>query len=263
MDNLFIEKEVELLKKLSNKHHYSDIAKIMNKTENDIYMFAKKHNIPIIKHERKWTKEEESKLIDLWGNVDIINISKELNKPIFSIKIKVSKMGLDAIMIDNHDLLSISDISDLFNVPRKRIINNWKNLGLKINMKGINSHYSYYVIKWEDLIKFLENNQNEWDSNDLKENVIGIEPDWLFIKRQKDKKENPLWHRVWIEEDIVEIYNLFKRGKNYEEISLLTDRNFEMIKHLLKNSGYILKEYLTEKEIEYKIEMYVDMTPNY
>ena len=45
---------------------------------------------------------------------------------------------------------------------------------------------SYYVITWNDLMQFLENNQNEWDSRYIEKNMLGSEPEWLKEKRKSD-----------------------------------------------------------------------------
>lgn len=55
--NEWTNEEIETLKLLSDKYHYSEIAKIMNKTENAIYIKARRLGITLIQVRRKWTEE--------------------------------------------------------------------------------------------------------------------------------------------------------------------------------------------------------------
>ena len=92
--NEWTNEEIETLKKLSEQYHYSEIAKIMNKTENAIYLKARKLGLTLIQDRRKWTKEEESLLSDLWGTKSVETIAKNLKRTVFSLKVKAVRMGL-------------------------------------------------------------------------------------------------------------------------------------------------------------------------
>lgn len=180
--NEWAAEEIETLKLLSDKYHYSEIAKIMNKTENSIYLKARRLGITLIQDRRKWTKEEEILLSDLWGTKSIETIAKNLKRTVFSLKVKAVRMGLGPMIRNNYDLITVSDMSDLLNVTRDRITTTWVNLGLNLKKKKLTNNMSYYVVTWNDLMEFLENNQNEWDSRVLEKNMLGTEPEWLKEK---------------------------------------------------------------------------------
>lgn len=254
--------EIETLKKLSEKYHISEIAKKMDKTENAIYLKAKRLGITLIQDRRKWTKEEEIILEELWGYQSIESIAKKLKRTPLSLKEKALKMNLGAMIKNNSEFLTVSDINELLNVSRDRITTTWVKLGLNLKKKRLTKNRTYYVISLEDLIYFLEKNQNEWDSRNLEKNILGIEPEWLIKKRMKDLDENPLWYRKWTLEEIKKAENMFKLGKNYSEISLALGRSEQSVSNLLRNMGYSyrIQRYWKGKEIKFLRENYMNMT---
>ena len=237
------------------------IAKIMNKTENAIYIKARRLGITLIQDRRSWTKEEEILLSDLWGTKPIETIAKTLKRTVFSLKVKAVEMGLGPMIKNNYDLITVSEMSDLLNVKRDRITNTWVNLGLNLKKKKLTNNMTYYVITWKDLMEFLENNQNEWDSRCIEKNMLGTEPEWLKAKRIRDMEENPLWYRKWTEEEIKLTETLFKSGKNYLEIAKVINRSEWAVANLLRNMGYsyMLPQYWKGKELKYLKENYQNM----
>ncbi len=260
--NKWTDEEVETLKVLSNQYHYSEIAKIMNRSENAILLKSKKLGITLIQDRRKWTKEEEILLADLWGMKPIEEIAKMMKRTVFSLKVKAVRMGLGAMISNNYEFITISDMSDLLHVSRDRITSTWIPLGLKIKTKKLTNNMSYYVVTWKDLMKFLEDNQNEWDSRLVEKNMLGTEPLWLKEKRVRDRKENPLWYRKWTEEEMKQAEDLFKIGKSYSEIAVILNRSSRAIGDYLRGMGYCyeLPKFWKEDELEYLKENYQNMT---
>ena len=262
MPQAWSEDEVNILKKLSEKYHISKIAEKMGKTENAIYLKAKKLDITLIQDRRKWTKEEEEILEELWGYQSIESIAKKLKRTTMSLKEKAVKMKLGPMIKNNCDILTISDISELLNVSYDRIINTWIKLGLNLKKKRLTKKRTYYVITIEDLMNFLEKNQNEWDSRNLELNILGIEPEWLREKRLRDIDENPLWYRKWTEDDKKIAESLFQMGMRYEDIAKKLQRSKYAVMELLNDRGYSYKlpEFWKGKEIKFLRENYMKMT---
>lgn len=236
--NEWTKEEIETLKLLANEYHYKDIAKKMGKTENAIYLKARKLKIILIQERRKWTFEEEQKFKDLWGNKTIELIAKELKRSVISLRIKAIKMELGSMISNNYKIITISDISELLGVTRERITDTWLKLGLNIRLTKLTNKKSYMTVTWDDLIQFLENNQNEWDSRKVAINMLGQEPIWLEKKRLRDLKENPLWYRRWTEEEIIKAINLFNNGKDYNSIAFEIDRSERAVIDLFYSVGH-------------------------
>lgn len=121
---------------------------------------------------------------------------------------------------------------------------------------------AYYTVTWQNLMDFLEANQNEWDSRNVEKNILGLEPEWLIEKRKRDVEENPLWYRKWTQEEIKIAESLFKMGKSYKEIASIIERSDQVVADFLRNLGYsyMLPQYWKDEELEYLKENYQNMT---
>ena len=259
--NVWSEEDIKNLQNLSDKYHYTEIATMMGKTENAVYLKAKRLGITLIQDRRKWTSEDETLFAELWGTVSIETIAKKLKRTIFSLKVKAVRMRLGP-MIANNDLITVSDMIDILGISRDRITTTWIKLGLKLKKKRLTKKNKYYVITWEDLLTFLENNQNEWDSRNVEEYMLGSEPEWLQEKRKRDHQENPLWYRKWSDEDVQMAETLFKNQKSYEEIATRLNRSPGSVAILLRNMGYSyrLPQFWKGNELKYLRDNYQNMT---
>ena len=137
MSQTWSNEEVEMLKKLSEKYHISEIAKKMEKTENAIYLKAKRLGITLIQDRRKWTKEEQEILEELWGYQSIESIAKRLKRTPMSLKEQAVRMNLGSMIKNNSEFLTVSDINELLNVSRDRITITWVKLGLNLKKKRL------------------------------------------------------------------------------------------------------------------------------
>lgn len=260
--NSWTKEEVQTLKDLSKKYHYEIIAKELKKSPNAVYLKAKKLGITLIQDRREWTKQEEQDLKELWGTMKIEKIAEKMKRTTFSLKVKAVRMGLGPMIKNNAELITVSDIVDLLKVSRDRITTTWVNLGLNLKKKKLTDNASYYYVIWEDLIKFLEDNQNEWDSRNVEMYMLGPESGWLAEKRKRDALENPLWYRKWSDEEIAKAEYLLLLGKDYSEIAEILDRTEGAVAETLRNHGHIyeLTKFWKGKEIKFLRENYEKMT---
>lgn len=245
--------EINQLKELSETFHYKEIANIMKKTDNAIYLKAKKLGITLIQDRRKWTTEEEEMLKELWGYKSIEYIKRKLRRTSYSIIVKANRLKLGPMIRNNTDILTISDVVDILNVTRDRITVTWVKLGLEFKKHSISKNKFYYTITLEKLLDFLKKNQNEWDSRKVEEYALGFEPLWLIEKRKRDKIENPLWYRKWTLEEVKQAIFLIRTGKTYEEIAKEINRTPAAVAYLLRNQGYSyrLPQYWKGNEFEF------------
>jgi len=262
VSNKWSDEDVNLLIELSENYHYKDIAQMMKKSENAIYLKAKKLGITLIQDRRSWTEEDEELLRDLWGKKSVELVAKQMKRSVFSLKVKAIRMNLGPMILNNYDYVTISDIISILGVTRDRITDRWVKLGLKLRNKKLTKAKKYYVITLGDLLDFLEKNQNEWDSRNLEKNILGQEPDWLVEKRKRDLVENPLWYRRWTDEDIIEAENYFKMNKSYAEIANLINRSEWAVANMLRSRGFAYKapQFWKGKDLKFLQENYLNMT---
>ena len=234
------EEDIKSLIELADKFHYYEVAKILERTPLAVYLKAKRSNITLIQDRREWTTEEEETLKEFWGYKSIEVLAKNLKRSVFSLKVKAARMKLGPMIRNNSELLTVFDICDLLQVTRDRVTITWPKLGLNLKTKKVTNNRSYYVITWEDLIDFLKNNQDEWDSRLIEPYMLGNEVEWLLNKRKKDRDENPTFYRLWSDTDKQRAQFLNSIGKSHKEIATELNRSEEAVRHML-NLLYIEK----------------------
>ena len=260
--NNWTEEEIKKLKELSKKYHYGKIAEIMDKSKEAVYLKAKRLGITLIQDRREWTKEEETLLTELWGNKPIEYIAKKLKRTVISLKVKAERMELGPMIENNSYFITVSDISEIFNVTRDRVTITWVKLGLNLTQIKLTQNRTYYGVTLKDLLLFLETNQNEWDSRNLEKNILGIEPEWLKQKRERDIIENPLWYRKWTVLEVIRAGELLEEGKDYKEIASILNRTECAVAYMLRDAGhsYKVKHYWTEEQLKFLKDNYSKMT---
>ena len=170
------------------KRTTKEISEIMGRTEESINKKIYKQGLKNQTGDKKlWTEEEEIMLSDLWGNKSMDLITKKLNRTASSISNKAYELNLGSQIDNNYDGLTIPTICKIFNVSYNTVSINWVALGLKLKSRKTSNVSAYFYVEINDLFKFLEANQNIWDSRYLEVNILGIEPEWLKQKRISDE----------------------------------------------------------------------------
>ncbi len=248
------EQDVSLLKELSSTHHYKEIAKIMNKTEASIYDKARRLNLTLIQDFVSWTDEEKEYLYVHWGDYSVEKIAKELNRTVKAVKECAKREELGRMTKSSIQKISLQLIGELLNTDIKKVKTTWVKLGLKLKKKNLSKKYYYYCIGIDDLLDFLKNNQDLWDSRNLEKNILGKEEGWLLEKRRKDvttlknkKGEN------WTKEEEEKAVYLLNKDFTYEEIAKYLNRSVGAVKRKIRELGhsYKLKMYWRGYEIRY------------
>lgn len=253
-----VEEENEL-RTMSTKYHYKRIAKKLGKTENAIILKARKLKIVLVQDWRKWTKAEEQDLKKHWGNYSIERIAQMMGRSIYAIKVKATRMALGYMSQHNGKQLSISDISKILNVRSERISSTWLKTGLTAKKKSVTKNHSYYCVEVENLLLFLENHQDLWNSVYLEKNIFGEEPEWLLAKRKFDVHYGaPHEYRVWSQREINIARDLLLHGYDYEYISEQINRSPQAIAYKMRELGlsYRLKCFWKGPELKAVIENY-------
>ncbi len=233
--------DINTLIEYAKKYDIPTIAKKMNRTENAIYLKTKRLNIPLYCHKRSWTKEDEEEFSDLWGTMSIEALANRLNRSVFSLKVKAIRMGLGSMIRNNTEVLTISDIVDILNVTRDNIMT-WSRKGLKVKNKKVTDIYHYYYVEWEDLIEFLKNNQDLWDSSKVDLYMLGEEYDWLVEKRKRDIYNKPNLYKKWTDSQKNMAISYFKIGLSYEEIGQKINRSTGAVRDFLNANGFFISD---------------------
>ena len=201
---------------------------------------------------KNWTKEEEKILKELWGDKTPSSIAKKLKRTETAIVIRAKKLKLGPYC---QEYLTFNNIADLVGMDSHCISETWKNKGLKYK-----KYKNKYLVKVENLLKFMKENQDLWDSRKLEPFIFGKEPKWLKEKRKFDKTQPKNKFVKWTPTQDNMLITYLKKY-NYEEIGELLGRSKNSIERRvarLKEKGKLPKNIMvpwTEKEDKYLIEM--------
>lgn len=102
-------------------------------------------------------------------------------------------------------------------------------LGLPVKQNTTNGGRIYYTVFVQDLIDFLKNNQNAWDTYNLEIGALGEEWDWLRAKRQKDIDNSNAWKRIMSEEEFAKIFSMYQNGTPVLEIANELNKPYDLI----------------------------------
>ncbi len=264
--NNWTKEEEEQLRDLAKKYKAEKIAKLMNKTYTAIYIKARRLNITLLqKGGRKWTPEEEREFKGEWGNSPIEYLADKYRRTVNALKVKAQRMNLPP-MIDNTEDLSISNVSKLINVSLDRIYS-WKKKGLKIKITKVSKKCVYKHIALTDLLKFLKENQSEYDASKIEYLALGIEPNWLKSKRIQDSRskihvKEYTNRKYWTKEEERLLSELFRIGLSYEAIAQRLNRGVYGVKckAIKLDLWRLKKDAWSGKDIKFLQDNYKNMT---
>lgn len=203
---------------------------------------------------RQWTGDETTYLKEKWGLAAIEKIAKKLGRTKSAVLLKAHKIGLREQIIANGEYLTPKDISTILTVSTKTVYN-WMNKGyLKYRKLKINS-VKKYQISIENLIDFLKNHQEKWDTRTADVKYINVccltcrdkehmnITEWLINKMEQDKKKKSvLYRKYWTVKEISSLKSMLKVGKSCKEIAVVLNRSFFSVQGKIssKNHEYLL-----------------------
>lgn len=182
---------------------------------------------------RKWTEEEIDILKKRWGKSKIKNISKKINRTEIAIKIKAKRLGLGGLK----KYFSQREVYMMLSISQKTLKKyREKNI---INFTRASTEATIYSCKLEDLIKFMEQHQDLWDSRKLLYEPWFERPQWFIDKLAKDRCKPPKGNGCrYTKDDDRKIIDMYRSGKSNEEIAKELGRNSNGIAHRLCRINY-------------------------
>ena len=179
---------------------------------------------------RKWTPDEERKLIRLSETKTQSEIAKSLKRSIASVKCKRIEMGIDCFT-DQTDLLNITQISEITGIQKGSIGKTWRKYGLVFQKKGY-----FCVVSEDELIEFMQKNPKLWKASDCDYYFFCRFP-WFLERLDREKAgEESINHyrnrKVWTELDISRFKMLKTRGLTHGEIAEELGRTRQSIDHM-------------------------------
>lgn len=167
---------------------------------------------------RSWTQEEVDYLEENWTYRPVKQIAKKLNRSEEAVSLKAYKLGLGSPYA-NGEYLTANKAAKLVGIDSHAIIKTWvRKYGLKARKEALVNN-PVWRIKISDLIEWLKENQDKWNSVKLELYGLGIEPDWLRIKRKKDLDIPRKFKQRWTSEADSILISLYNHGLTCKQIS--------------------------------------------
>ena len=184
---------------------------------------------------KDWTEEEINYIREVWGSKTIPQIARKLGRSINAVKIKAQRIGYTGQKWFG-EMMSARKVSELLGVDVHTVCDVWiPKHGLKGVRKRLGkSKKTTTIIMFEDLLKWLEVNQDLWDSRRVELYALGMEYEWLASKRKLDKEKPIRKAFKWTPQEDARLIYLYKRGEmTYAEIAQELNRPASGIEHRL------------------------------
>lgn len=174
---------------------------------------------------RGYSKEEKDYIFDNWGNVSLREMAGKMKQRTpKGIVEKAKRLKLRGIS-KSGESMTISQISKLLGVDRKTIKNKWAGAGLKVRQRILKNKKIYLLVKYNDLLEWLEKNPSLWDSRKLGFYALSVEPDWLVDKRNRDNNSRDRVYQRYTDKEDDQIWHLYVKGYSPVQIAELTGRS--------------------------------------
>lgn len=226
------------------------------------------------RHKKRWSQDELEYLEDSWGFVSLDTISKNLQRTKEAVRRKAWNLGLGPSRYADGLIYSPPQIAELLKKDVKDIYRFIEDGTLKGRKRKLINERVYQV-HFDDLMAFLKDNPDKWDSRKVPPYTFGIEPDWMKEKRIKDM-EIPKAHKKWTKNEERELIYYVNQGYEMRDIANILGRTLTSIyrraqelrergqlkpikkmtywsKEEINKMLELEKQGLTDKEIAYKL----------
>ena len=171
-------------------------------------------------YRKRYDEEEIEYLMTFWGERSLSDIARALNRTTSGIQSKAKKLKLGGIQ-NAGEYLTAHQVGCILGRQPATIIRWIKYRGLKGKYKLMlnGREKGAWRIKYDDLWKWLENNQKCYDARKIIPYSLGIEPQWLKEKRIQDITRWGNNYTRWTEEEEKVLLDLYHSGKTFDELA--------------------------------------------
>jgi len=130
---------------------------------------------------RLWTPEEETYLMEKWGQASIPTIAKHLNRTVHSIKIRASRLHLGPDLMGgdyvtfNQLMLALTGGTQSYSYQKESWI---KKRGLPVHAKKVVKN-SFLVVYLDEFWAWAEQHRSFIDFSKMEPLALGAEPAWV------------------------------------------------------------------------------------
>lgn len=210
--------EIEFLKANWGIMKLPVLAEKLNRTEAALRKKARRLELSE-KYINNWSQEDINYLIEHWGGTEFRTLRKRLKRTHYAIKKKAYELNLGPAVSAMGEFLTVYRISQAIGVKRETVLNWGNSYGLPVEVRSLNKKPTY-MVQYDELMIWLEENQDKWNASKMESYALGIEPEWL---KEKSKRDKVIPHKVdkrfWTPEEDAQIRCLYLSGLTTREIA--------------------------------------------
>jgi len=188
---------------------------------------------------KSWSKHEIEYLDEHWGKCTLSYISNNLKRTKIAVKLKAKRLHLGAITRAD-EYMTANQVSVLLNIDRHAITRWILKYELKAQKKVMLFKKRLWMVKHSDLCKWLEKNQDRFDSRRIEMFALGYEPEWLKEKRKQDNKLPINRFKKWTNFEIQRII-IYSKEMTYEKIAKMMGRSHNSIERKFVRLKYLVE----------------------
>ena len=181
---------------------------------------------------KKWTKEEEEMLMDNWGKLSIETIAKRINRTVDAVELKGRRLQLGWQMT----AYSTTEVSNILGI-NYRTVYNYMKTGI-IEAKRDKTKMKRYFSTKEQIMKFMREHQDLWDTRKININLYNQKPKWYLEKEKADKEKNIKSMKRYSDLEIKIVIDRYRRGYTYEEIALEVGRTSSSVYKKIRDMDF-------------------------
>ena len=176
-----------------------------------------------------WSEEDRNYLYDIWGEIGIAKISRELKRSPEAVISFASKNGLGGFAYTGA-YLTTGQAADIIGVDYTTIIYWIKNKLIKAKLKKLHIK-RIYLIDPKDFKGFLIDNQDTWSTLKSDLSIFNGNEDWLLKKIDNDKNNKyKNTNTSWTLKQEEELIKLVNDGYSSKDIADILGRTKESIR---------------------------------
>lgn len=165
-----------------------------------------------------WSREEVELMQELWGTYTIPQIAKRLNRSVLAVKVKSGRLGLGRY-VNSSQYITANQAAVLLQVDIHTVTDVWIPAGLRFTWKAPQGKRKFRYIRMDDLLEWLRENPDRWDSRRVELFALGSEPEWLKEKRKADLTRPARRALKWTPDEDSRLVTMFRRGdRTYAEM---------------------------------------------
>ncbi|MBQ8994149.1 MAG: winged helix-turn-helix transcriptional regulator [Turicibacter sp.] len=235
-DDKWTEYELAIIQEEYVTANLDELAEKLGRTRTAI-----KHRATMLGVKRRvfWSDEELEYLHQWWGIKKPKVIAEMINRSEEAVLKKASEEGLGTRVGDGY---TATELAHLLGVSKHRVCVFINKYGL-VAKKNRSLKRKTYCIKEKEIIKFLRDNQELWDSRKLTVNIFlqknKKNPEWFEEKLKKDRQgESYKEINYWSPREDKVLLDLFFKGYTQKEIAEELGRSWGAVNHRIKRLNW-------------------------